>query len=187
MVSSCRNRGETQVPRRYEEVMTHFIAFVASKASLSTYIIHMAPVFHEAFKASNFKASGSVIYGKLAAERTIVTNPQPWPSASTGSLHRSPSFAAPTAQHAPKLYNDGQGSPVGLYFPKGDTGTHMVRTSLGHTQDGEGRVALSQDPQYSQEPCAGSRARRSRRPTPSPQLASPSLFPPMPLSVWPRL
>ena len=145
----------------------------------------MAPVFHEAFKASNFKASDSVIYGKLAAERTIVTNPQPWPSASTGSLHRSLSFAAPTAQHAPKLYNDGQGSPVGLYFPKGDTGTHMVRRSLGHTQDGEGQaLRLSQDPQSlrSRAYRAGPRVRRSHRPL-SPSCLSLSLPPHASLSL----
>ena len=116
----------------------------------------VVPAFHDAFKASNA--------GKLAAERTIVCTPKPWPArTSAGSLHRSPSFAAPTAAAAPKLYDDGQGSPNGLYFPKGDTGIHMVRMP----NSGERALTSPIDPHHRKRTPA-SRRRPSPRPVRSP-------------------
>ena len=85
----------------------------------------MFPALRTAERSQSPDAFAASRFGKLAAERTIVNSPQPW-SSSKGLLRAPSTFAPPTAQHAPKLYDDGQGSPKGLYFPKGDVGTHMV-------------------------------------------------------------
>ena len=59
--------------------------------------------------------------GKFAAEGIIVTSPQKWPL----KLDSARNWVAPTARAPERIFGDFSGSSKGLYFPKGDAGTHM--------------------------------------------------------------